>query len=64
MNEDIIKVVGIILNWFVSTAFILWGWNVLAWHFNLPQFGYWEMFAMRMALSAIADMFIPRSKKD
>ena len=43
--------------WLVSTVFIWWGWNVFAWHFNLPQFGYMEVFAMRMALSQLMMIF-------
>lgn len=31
--------------------------NVFAWHFNLPQFGYMEVFAMRMALSQLMVIF-------
>lgn len=46
-------VVGKIATWFITAAFIWWGWNIFAWHFNLPQFEYMEIFAMRMALTAI-----------
>ena len=42
---------------FTSAAFIWWGWNIFAWHFNLPQFGYMEVFAMRMALSQLMVIF-------
>lgn len=50
-------IVGKIAVWFISAAFIWWGWNVFAWHFNLPQFGYMEVFAMRMALSQLMVIF-------
>ena len=50
-------IVGRIAVWFTSAAFIWWGWNVFAWHFNLPQFGYMEVFAMRMALSHLMVIF-------
>jgi hypothetical protein len=50
-------IVGRIGVWFVSAAFIWWGWNVFAGHFNLPQFGYMEVFAMRMALSHLMVIF-------
>lgn len=50
-------IVGRIAVWFVSAAFIWWGWNVFAWHFNLPQFEYMEVFAMRMALSHLMVIF-------
>ena len=43
--------------WFISAAFIWWGWNIFAGHFNLPQFGYMEVFAMRMALTWIMRIF-------
>lgn len=46
-------VIVAIASWFASSAFIWWGWNIFAWHFNLPQFGYMEIFAMRMALTSI-----------
>lgn len=44
---------GQIAWWFITAVFIWWGWNVFAWHFNLPQFEYMEVFAMRMALTFI-----------
>lgn len=47
------KLIGKIVYLFLSSAFILWGWNVLAPHLNAPLFGYWEIFAMRMAFSSI-----------
>ena len=50
-------IVGKIAVWFISAAFIWWGWNIFAWHFNLPQFGYMEVFAMRMALSQLMVIF-------
>nr|DAI79419.1 MAG TPA: hypothetical protein [Caudoviricetes sp.] len=56
-KQKISKIIENISFWFISAAFIWWGWNVLAWHFNLPQFNYIEIFAMRMALSAIISIF-------
>lgn len=56
-KQKIQKIIENISFWFVSTVFIWWGWNVLAWHFNLPQFNYIEIFAMRMALSTIINIF-------
>lgn len=50
-------IVGKVAGWFISAAFIWWGWNVFAWHFNLPQFGYMEVFAMLMALSHLMVIF-------
>lgn len=49
--------------WFVTAAFIWWGWNIFAWHFNLPQFEYMEVFAMRMALTSIMKIFWQRTEK-
>ena len=51
LKENVAKIVGVIGKWFISTAFIMWGWNTLAPHINCPTFGYWEMFAMRMGFS-------------
>lgn len=50
-------VVGRVALWLVSAAFIWWGWNTFAGHFNLPQFEYMEVFAMRMALTYIMKIF-------
>ena len=50
-------IVGKIAVWFISAAFIWWGWNIFAWHFNLPHFEYMEVFAMRMALSQLMMIF-------
>ena len=44
---------GYVILWFISAAFIMWGWNTLAPHLNVPTFGYWEIFAMRMGLSSV-----------
>ena len=47
-----------ITRWFISAAFIMWGWNIIAPHINCPIFTYWEIFAMRMGLSYIVQMFV------
>ena len=49
--------------WRVCTVCSWWGWNVFAWQFNLPQFNYLEVFAMRMALSYIIAIFCKNIKK-
>lgn len=49
-----------VIGWFVSTAFILWGWTVLAPHLNAPLFTYWEVFAMRMGFSYVMALFWQR----
>lgn len=51
--NSISSIIGKVGSWFLSSLFIWWGWNIFAWHFNLPQFGYMEVFAMRMALASI-----------
>ena len=56
------KILGAVCGCFVSAAFIMWGWNVIAPHLNCPLFSYWEIFAMRMALGSIVAMF--RGKKN
>ena len=49
--------------WFISAVFIWWGWNIFARHFNLPQFEYMEVFAMRMALTYIMKIFWQKTGK-
>lgn len=51
--DNISNIIARVCTWFLSSAFILWGWNVLAPHLKAPLFGYWEIFAMRMAFSSI-----------
>ena len=57
IKQIILEMIKNISFWLVSTVFIWCGWNVFAWHFNLPQFNYLEVFAMRMALSYIIIIF-------
>lgn len=61
------QVLGTIISkiaiWFITAAFIWWGWNIFAWHFNLPQFEYMEVFAMRMALTSITKILWQKSEK-
>lgn len=56
-NKTVAQVIGTLIGqvavWFLSAVFIWWGWNTFAWHFNLPEFKYMEVFAMRMALTFI-----------
>ena len=51
VSEMLGTVVGKIGVWFVSAAFIMWGWNTIAPHLNAPLFDYWEVFAIRMGLT-------------
>ena len=52
------KILYTVGKWFATAALIWWGWNIFAWHFDLPQFEYMEIFAMRMALTCIMKIFI------
>ena len=56
-NKTVAQIIGTLIGqvavWFLSAVFIWWGWNIFAGHFNLPQFEYMEVFAMRMALTFI-----------
>lgn len=56
--------VGAIVNWFLSAFFIYWGYGVLAKRFNLPQFTYMEVFAIRMAVSSIMNIFWSRASNN
>lgn len=51
VGEMLGTVVGKIAVWFVSAAFIMWGWNTIAPHLNAPLFDYWDVFAIRMGLT-------------
>lgn len=55
-------VIDKIATWFITAAFIWWGWNIFARHFNLPQFEYMEIFAMRMALTCIIKILWQRTE--
>ena len=55
--ENLAKIFVKVCIYFISALFIWWGWNVLAPHLNAPLFNYWEVFAMRMALSYIVGIF-------
>lgn len=56
-------ILSAVSKWFATAALIWWGWNIFAWHFNLPQFEYMEIFAMRMALTSIMKIFWQRTEK-
>ena len=57
------KILYTVGKWFATAALIWWGWNIFAWHFDLPQFEYMEIFAMRMALTFITKSFWQRTDK-
>lgn len=56
LREEVTEIVAMVTKWFISTAFIMWGWNTLTPHIDCPTFGYWEMFAMRMGFSYLTDI--------
>ena len=56
-KEFVVKDVAKLIGWFISAGFIYWGWTVIAPHLNAPEFGYWEIFAIRMALGSIVKLF-------
>lgn len=51
-----IDITGICM-WFLYAFFIWLGWKVLATHFGLPYFTYWEIFGMRMGFASILKIF-------
>ena len=56
-------IVGQVALWFITAAFIWWGWNVFAQHFNLPPFEYMEVCALRTALTCIKKRLWQRTEK-
>lgn len=54
--ENLAKIFVKVCTYFISALFIWWGWNVLAPHLNAPLFDYWEIFAMRMALTYVVSI--------
>ena len=61
-GEMVITITGKAATWFISAAFIMWGWNVIAPHVNAPLFSYWEVFAIRMGLSYLMAIFWQKDK--
>lgn len=59
-SKNLGTILGHVAGWFLSAAFIMWGWNTFAPLVNAPQFTYWEIFAMRMAISSIVNIFHKR----
>ena len=51
--EKVAIIIVTVMHWFFSALMIWWGWSVLAPHLNAPIFTYWQIFAMRMALTYI-----------
>lgn len=61
--ERLGNLIGEGLYWLISAGFIMWGWNTLAPCLNCPQFTYWEIFAMRMALGCITKILWQRKNR-
>lgn len=57
LKQNILELIKKISFLLTSTVFIWCGWNIFAWHFDLPQFNYLEVLVMRMALSHIIIIF-------
>jgi hypothetical protein len=55
--DTIAEFVGYVGATFISAVLIMWGWNTVAPHLNAPQFGYWEVYAMRMGLKSFIKLF-------
>ena len=47
---------------FMNPALVMWGWEALAWEFNLPQFSYWAVFCICHGAQWILS-FVFRSRK-
>ena len=64
LTVNIGSIIGKVISWLLSALFIWWGWNIFAGHFNLPQFGYMEVLAMRMALTSITSILWQKTLND
>lgn len=61
-SEKLGEFFGLIGACFLSAAFMLWGWNVIARYCNLPQLTYWEVFAIRMGFGSIMAIIRPNRR--
>ncbi len=62
MTNEVSNLIARIGNWFVSALFFWGAWSILAPHLNAPEFGYWEIFVIRMALSNLCAILWQRSQ--
>lgn len=60
ISAAIAELLASIIIWFISTGFIMWGWNTLASYINCPLFTFWEIFAMRTGLSFFMTIIWPK----
>lgn len=51
--KSICVILAVIIVLFLAPLFCMIAWNIWAWKFNLPQFGYWEWFITVLAIRAI-----------
>lgn len=63
-SEILSTIIAQVGTWFMSAAFIMWGWNTIAPYLNAPTFNYWEIFAMRMGLTYLMGILWQRPKKE
>ena len=52
------RVLAIIICFFVWGLFAWLGWNIIAYNFNLPQFGYWQIFLILLGLRSTVAFLI------
>ena len=59
--DSLANSLAVIADSFITSAFIMWGWNILASHFNAPSFSYWEVFIMRIGVANFMKIFCQRN---
>ena len=59
--DSLANSLAVIADSFITSAFIMWGWNILASHFNAPSFSYWEVFIMRIGFANFMKIFWQRN---
>lgn len=62
MTERLTTILAYWFWFFMNPALVMWGWEALAWEFNLPQFSYWAVFCICHGAQWILS-FIFRSRK-
>ena len=49
-TKGVVVIIAFMILIFFAPLFCMIAWNIWAWKFNLPQFGYWEWFATCFAI--------------
>ena len=49
-EKSMCVIIALLIVVFIAPLFCMIAWNIWAWQFNLPQFGYWEWFATCLAI--------------